>query len=67
MRRHRAEPVGLITRHREVADRLGTCGDRDGHIAPHVTTIMAPATLLGRGHRHRQRRAQTNGISPIGK
>ena len=67
MRRHRADQFGLTTQHREVADRLGTGCDRDGEVAQHVTTVVAPAALFGRCHRHRQRRTQTDGITQIGK
>ena len=65
MRRHRAEQVGLITQHRQIADRFGTISDRHGQIDEHLATIMPPAALLGRRHRVGQRRRETDRVSQI--
>ncbi|MEZ5225781.1 MAG: hypothetical protein R2710_03645 [Acidimicrobiales bacterium] len=67
MRRHRAEQVGLVAKHREIRDRLSPIGDRDRQIAQHFATVVAPVTLLGRRHRRRQRPSQPHRVGQIGK
>jgi hypothetical protein len=67
MRRHRPEQHGLITKRGEIRDRLGPTSDRNSQIGQNLATIVTPPALLGRRHRHRQRRRQPDHLSKIGQ
>src|SRR5918995_618595 len=55
----------LVTQHREIRDGFAAGGDHRRHIDQHLAPVMAPAPLLGRCHRHRQRLGQPQFVGQI--
>ena len=54
-----------VAQRTQVRDRLGAIGQRHRQINQHTAPVVAPATLLRRRHRHRQRPCETNLIGKI--